>query len=192
MYSYRFPRDYIFCSIKLGTWNSSWRFYGLPIIKKHRKATIEIGNNFTACSSPYYNSLGVFQKVTIKVLSSESILKVGENVGISGASISCSLSINIGNNVLIGSGAVITDNDAHPINPFRREEASQILKRPVLIEDDVFIGARAMILKGVTVGKGALIGAGAIVTSNVPPYSIAAGNPAKVVGDVRDPKYILG
>ena len=61
---------------------------------------------------------------------------------------------------------------------------------PILIEDDAFIGARSIILKGVTIGKGSIIGAGAVVTRNVPEYSIVAGNPAKVIGDVRNEKYI--
>jgi len=191
LYSWRYPRDIIFCCIKLGYWSPSWRFYGIPIIQKHRTAKIKIGIGLIACSSPYYNSLGVFQSVIIKVLSPGASLEIGNNFGVSGASISCSVSIKIGNNVLIGSGVIITDNDAHPVNPFRRNDAGQILKRPVSIEDDVFVGARAIILKGVTVGKGALVGAGAVVTSNVPSYSIVAGNPAKIVGDVRDLKYNL-
>ena len=53
---------------------------------------------------------------------------------------------------------------------------------PVFIEDDVFIGARAMVLKGVRIGKGAVVGAGAVVTKDVPPNAIVAGNPARVVG----------
>ncbi len=53
--------------------------------------------------------------------------------------------------------------------------------RPVVIEDDVWIGTRAIILPGVRVGAGSIIGAGAVVTKSVPPYSIVAGNPARVV-----------
>lgn len=53
---------------------------------------------------------------------------------------------------------------------------------PVRVEDDVWIGARVIILPGIVVGKGAIIGAGAIVTRDVPPYAICAGNPARIVG----------
>jgi maltose O-acetyltransferase len=53
--------------------------------------------------------------------------------------------------------------------------------KPVIIEDDVWLGERVIILPGVTIGKGSIIGAGAVVAKNVPPYSIAVGNPALVV-----------
>jgi maltose O-acetyltransferase len=53
--------------------------------------------------------------------------------------------------------------------------------RPIVIEDDVWIGARVTILGGVNIGTGAVIGAGSVVTKNVPPYAIVAGNPAKLI-----------
>jgi acetyltransferase-like isoleucine patch superfamily enzyme len=56
---------------------------------------------------------------------------------------------------------------------------------PIVIENDVFIGARVIILKGVVVGQGSVVGAGAVVTRDVPRYSIFAGNPGRVVGQVR-------
>ena len=112
-------------------------------------------------------------------------VEIGDNVGISGCTISAGKSIIIGNNVLIGSGAVITDGDAHPIDPIERRNGGRGERKPVVIGDDVFIGARAIILKGVTVGVGSVIGAGAVVAKDVPPYSVAVGNPARVVGDSR-------
>ncbi len=54
-------------------------------------------------------------------------------------------------------------------------------EKPVVIEDDVWIGSRVIILPGVTIGKGSVIGASAVVTKSVPPYSVVAGNPAKIV-----------
>jgi len=190
-YSWRYPRDITYAYLKLGYWHPSWKFYGLPLIQKHRSAIIAIGRELTACSNPRYNSLGVFQKVTIKALNPKAELIIGNNLGISGASISCNHRISIGNDVLIGSGAIITDSDAHPVNPLERHNPTQILKASVVIEDKVFIGARAIILKGVTIGYGALIGAGSVVTKDIPPMSIAAGNPAKIVGDVRDDKFSI-
>ena len=188
-YSYRFPRDIIFCLLKFKKWDASWRFYRLPIIQIHKKANVEIGTEFVACSSPYYNSIGVIQKVIIKALNPKAILKIGSNVGASGATISCSLKILIGNNVLIGSGALISDSDAHSINPKFRNNSSKTQSRPIIIEDDVFIGARSIILKGVSIGTGAVVGAGSVVTRDVDAYSIVAGNPAKKVGDVREERY---
>jgi acetyltransferase-like isoleucine patch superfamily enzyme len=188
-YIYRFSRDIIFCMIKIGKWDKSWRFHSLPLIQKCKGSKIVIGTNFVACSNPKNNSIGVFQKVIIKTCLPGSIIRIGNNVGISGVTISSNLSIQIGNNVLIGSGVLITDNDAHSVNPKFRNDSSKILMWPIVIEDDVFIGARAIILKGVTIGFGALVGAGSVVTRDVEAFSIVAGNPAKKVGDVRDRKY---
>jgi len=185
LYAWRFPRDWVFCHFKLGYWSSSWRLYGTPLIQKHRKATLKIGKSWTACSDPRHNSVGVFQKVIIKVLSPGATVIIGDNVGMSGVSISCSERIIIGNDVLLGSGVLITDSDAHPIHPDLRDDGAYILKAPVIIGDKVFIGARSIILKGVKIGNGAVVGAGSVVVKDVPEMSIVAGNPARVVGDSR-------
>ena len=93
----------------------------------------------------------------------------------------------IGNNVLIGSGCLISDTDSHPIDwedrLYDRNEKTR--KVPIVIEDNVFIGARSIILKGVTIGEGAVIGAGSVVSKDVPPYSIVCGNPARVVKTLK-------
>lgn len=180
LYSPRFIRDFIFCSLRLNYWSYTWRFWGLPIIQKHKNAKIKIGENFTACSDPKKNSIGVFQRVTIKALSPESVIQIGYNVGVSGATIS-GKKIFIGDNVLIGSGVLITDSDAHALNPKLRDKAEFIKTAPIFIEDDVFIGARSIILKGVTIGKGSVIGAGSVVSKDIPINEIWAGNPAKFI-----------
>jgi len=180
LYSCKYPRDIIFCFYYLGSWSKTWRFRGLPIIQKHRSSKIIIGEDFIICSDPKQNSIGVFQKSIIKALSPMSVISIGNNVGISGATISGS-NITIGNDVLIGSGVLISDNDAHPIDPKKRNDNSYIKSAPVIIEDEVFIGARSIILKGVTIGRGSVIGAGSVLSKNVPPYQIWAGNPAKFV-----------
>lgn len=63
--------------------------------------------------------------------------------------------------------------------PMREQGMCEI--KPVTIEDDVWLGARVCILPGVTIGKGSIIGACAVVSKSIPPYSLAVGNPAKVV-----------
>ncbi len=80
----------------------------------------------------------------------------------------------VGNNCHIGAGAVL----AGVIEPPSA--------KPVVIEDDVLIGANAVVLEGVTVGKGSVVAAGAIVTQDIPPYSVAAGIPAKVIKEIDD------
>lgn len=97
--------------------------------------------------------------------------------------------LKIGNHVDIAARVLIY-NSEHDINSndFSAREES------VVIEDYVFIGPRAIILPGVKIGKGAVIGAGAVVTTNVAPYKIVGGVPAKEIGErkLRDPKYRLG
>lgn len=184
LYTPVFFRDIPFFIFKLGYWRSSWRMHKLPIIQKHKTSIISIKEDFKACSDPKKNSIGVFQKVIIKALIPNSKIYIGKNVGMSGATIS-GRNIKIGNNVLIGSGVLITDSDAHPIHPDFREKAALIVTKPIVIEDDVFIGARSIILKGVYIGRGSVIGAGSVVVSNIPEMSIAAGNPAKVVKKIE-------
>lgn len=184
LYSRHFLLDSLFCYAKLGYWNSSWRLYGFPVFEKHKKASIIIGEKLFAMSTSKHNSLGIFQKVMIKATHAGAEIIIGDNLGISGATISCGKKITIGNNVLIGSGAMIADNDAHPIHYAERDIASKVKMAAVQIDDDVFIGARSIILKGVHIGRGAVVGAGSVVTKNVPAMAIVAGNPAKVVGEV--------
>lgn len=180
------PRDIAYCLWKGLRWHASWRFWGLPSITVGgRGSSVKIGRDFVACSHPSRNSLGVFQKVIIKTVGHHATIVMGDDVGMSGCTVSAATSITIGSHVLLGSGCLITDSDAHPIDPEERRRGGGGISKPVVIEDDVFIGARVIILKGVTVGKGSVVGAGAVVAKTIPPYSIAVGNPAKVIGDSR-------
>ena len=179
-------RDFFFCCWKGLKWDRNFRFYGLPCIRIGGKgSSITVGKRFVACSDLSHNAIGVFQKVIIKTVGHGAKIIIGDDVGISGCTISAATSVRIGNHVLLGSGCLITDSDSHPIDPDERRLGGGGLSKSIIIEDDVFVGARAIILKGVTIGKGSVVGAGAVVVKSVPPYSIVAGNPAKVVGDSR-------
>jgi len=90
--------------------------------------------------------------------------------------IGCAERIEIGNNVLIGDDVSIHDFDGHTI-----EREGYNSSEPIIIEDNVWIGKRAIILKGVHIGEGAIVAAGAVVSKNVPTGSIVAGVPAKVI-----------
>lgn len=164
--------------------NKTWRIYGKFYISRpnrfHAKPTIIIGNDLLLQAILVKNNFGIIQP-NYFFLGPDAKLIIGNNVGISGSTLSVSNSIEIGNNVLIGSGCVISDSDSHPILPSERGDHSKTLSNPVIIEDDVFIGARSIVLKGVSIGKGAVIGAGSVVTKSIPAYSIAAGNPARVI-----------
>ena len=183
-------RDYVFCRMKGLPWQSSWTFWGIPFVQLTKGSKIEIGSNFIAGSLSQCNSIGVFQKVILKTNAPEAALIIGHHVGISGSSIAASERIEIGNYVLIGSGCLITDSDAHPVDPEERRCGGRTKTRPIVIEDDVFIGARSIVLKGVRIGKGSVIGAGSVVTKDVLEYSIVAGNPARIVGSARPGKSV--
>jgi acetyltransferase-like isoleucine patch superfamily enzyme len=185
---YLLTRDLFFSSLTIGIYRKTWRFWGLPILSKYKESTIEIGENFVACSLARRNSIGVNQKVIIKTVAKNAEIVIGDNVGISGATISSSLSIYIGDNTMIGSGVLITDSDAHSIHPELRKESKYASSKPIVIENNVFIGARSIILKGVTIGNGSVIGAGSVVTRDIPPMTIAAGNPARIISSISDIK----
>lgn len=116
-------------------------------------------------------------------LLSKGVLKIGNNVGISGSTVNASLEVIIEDNVQIGSGCIITDTDSHPVEYEARlkDDNSKTNKKPIHIKEGAFIGARSIVMKGVTIGCHAVIGAGSVVTKDVPANCIACGNPAKIV-----------
>ena len=110
-------------------------------------------------------------------------------------------SITIGNRVLISHNVNIYDNDTHPIDDpaARHQQFKDIIttghptgldlrEEPVVIENDALIASQSIILKGVTIGRAAVVGAGAVVTRDVPPYTVVAGNPARVIRRLNPPE----
>lgn len=157
------------------------RFFGMPVIRVARGASLVLGRNLVALSEARYNEIGLIQPVVITLMVPDARISVGDACGLSGCTLSARSSIEIGDGTMIGSGALIMDHDAHPI-PLT---GTQVATAPVKVGNRVFIGARVIILKGVTIGDGAVIGAGAVVTKDVPASVIVAGNPARVVGSVE-------
>lgn len=105
-------------------------------------------------------------------------LEIGNNVFINfGSSLVSSAHVKIGDDCLIGTHVSIMDCDFHRVE----DKSWDTTGEPVIIEDRVWLGNRSMILKGVTVGHDAVVAAGAIVTHDVPPRSLVAGVPARVV-----------
>ena len=125
------------------------------------------------------------------------IIEIGDYCYFTNTVLLCELALHIGSYVVIGWNTTIADSDFHPIAPALRiadalacSPAGQGRKRPpvslraVVIEDDVWIGPNATILKGVRIGAGSFIEPGALVTRDVPPRSRVGGNPADVIGAV--------
>lgn len=93
--------------------------------------------------------------------------------------IHCGRNISIGNGVIIAWDCVIMDRDYHSTS------AGMETIRPVIVQDNVWIGCRSILLKGITVGEDAVIAAGSVVTKDVQPYTLVAGNPAKEIKSVE-------
>lgn len=163
-------------------YDPSWTLHGMPFVRCGGKGSkIEIGRRLVACSKVKQNAIGVFQRVIIRTCAPNAKIEIGEDVGMSGCTISACSRIRVGSRVLIGSGALIIDSDHHAMDIVQRTLGDKGLSKEVFIEDDVFIGARAIILKGVNIGRGAIVGAGAVVTNDVGPFELVAGNPARIV-----------
>lgn len=125
-------------------------------------------------------------------------LVIGDHCYATGAVLLSELDVRIGNRVMLAWNVTISDTDFHPIDPELRiadaEACSNVSNgrsrpeipcKPVVIEDDVYIGPNATILKGVRIGAGSWIEAGSLVTHDVPPRSRVIGNPGRVVGGVE-------
>jgi acetyltransferase-like isoleucine patch superfamily enzyme len=101
-----------------------------------------------------------------------------------GVSFSVAKEIVIEEDVLIAGGCTISDYSGHPIDPEQRLAGVQVAiaeVRPVRICRNAWIGGRAIILPGVTIGEGSIVGAGTVVTKNVPPYQLCVGNPGRII-----------
>lgn len=127
------------------------------------------------------------------VMAKDSKFLLGENSTIRYSSlIEVKESVLIGRNVIISNNVIITDNDSHPTDIAARNKMCQsdhegdlwswdhCKSKPIIIEDSVWIGRNATIMKGVIIGKGSVIASDTVVTKNVPEFSLAYGNPAKI------------
>jgi acetyltransferase-like isoleucine patch superfamily enzyme len=174
-------------------------------------SNIEVGDNTvfdsSFCFKQFFSQLPLALKVGKNVTIKSSILateengyiELGDNTFISNASIASYNSIIIGSYVFIAGGVNIVDTDFHPLDAAQRLADTVALSpagdkknrppfqsKPVVIEDDVWIGFNATILKGVTIGRGAIIQPGSVVLKDVPAGAVVSGNPAKVTGGIDD------
>lgn len=167
-------------------WGRGWKIFGRPIIQKYRESEIRLGNGLYLRSWPRSNPLAPKHPVVLSTRSSSAVIDVGDDCGFTGVTLVAEAGIEIGDRVQVGGNASIVDTDFHPIEPeVRAEDLNAGEAAPISIGDDVFVGMEALILKGVTVGDSAVIGAGSVVSRDVPPRTVVAGNPANVVGEVK-------
>jgi Hexapeptide repeat of succinyl-transferase len=149
------------------------------------RARVEIGDNVRIHSGPLFNAMGAERRAVIAVHRGAS-LRIGSGTGLSNCTVICQQQVVIGRDVFVGGGVLIVDSDLHGIRPEQRipHQADKVKRANVVIADQVFIGAYALVLKGVKIGEGAVIGAGAIVAKDIPAGEVWAGNPAKRIGHI--------
>ena len=142
-----------------------------------------IGENINIVNGLCYNPISRSTKCAFFVEDGASLV-IGNNVGISGSCLWAHQQISIGNNVNIGGDCIVIDSDCHSLNAEIRKSKNDQKKKvnaPILIRDDVLVGARCIILKGVTIGERSIVGAGSVVTKSIPSDEIWAGNPARFI-----------
>ncbi len=139
--------------------------------------TIIIGNNvFIGNQGAWFVSPNLYPN---------PILKIGNNTVLNYRTvISVEQKVQIGNNCLIAEQVKIYDNNSHGIDYNNRSMTLSDVN-PVIIEDNVWIGMNSIILKGVTIGKGAVVAAGSVVTKDVDAMTVVAGNPAKFIKSIE-------
>ena len=157
---------------------------GRLIIQGH--GIYQFGDDLTINSKETVNPIGGSRTVFQTIAGGRII--IGNQVGMSHAILCSRSEIKIENNVLIGGGVKIFDHDFHSVSyeERMRNGDSDVRTAPIRIKEGAFIGAHAIILKGVTIGRHSVIGAGAVVTKDVPDNEVWAGNPAKFVKELSD------
>lgn len=167
--------------------SSSIRLFGHPIISRYSDSLIFLGSAVTLDSS-IANPLGSSSPCVLRTITPNARLHLGDGVGLSSSVIVAALCIEIGAGTILGAGSMVLDTDFHNLGPgFSWLNEYSKVSKPVKIGRGCFIGARSIILKGVTLGDRVVIGAGSVVTKDVPAYTIAAGNPARIVGFIPNP-----
>lgn len=159
---------------------------GVPFIYNHKGASITIGENCVIKSSFLSNLVGLYSRTIILTRIPGAAIEIGNNVGISGATIYARSKIVIGDHTNIGANVKILDNDFHPVDPEARliDDKEQIGTAPVQIGNNCFIGCNVLILKGSKIGDNCVVGAGAVVSGSFEDNCVIAGNPARVIRKV--------
>lgn len=164
---------------------------GVPVIFNKGGATLKIGNHVTIKSSFLSNLVGLYSRTIIVTRAPGAVIEIGDNVGISGATIYARKGIYIGENTCVGGNCKILDNDFHPIDMEDRikllndahggDAADLIPTREIHIGKNCFLGCNSIILKGTVLGDGCVVGAGAVVSGKFEDNCVIAGNPARVI-----------
>ncbi len=171
---------------------SNLRMHGsLPILKLPKEGKLVLGDNVILNSDTVNSNTSLTTRVKF-VSGINGKITVGDNCDFNGTCIVAYDEIQIGDCCQFASSTLISDTDFHPVDPAERQNQMQgnpysfekVSKKKIEIGNNVWVGWGAIILKGVTIGDNSIIAAGAVVISDVPANSIAAGNPASVVKNI--------
>lgn len=121
------------------------------------------------------------QPVRLFASSREARIEIGARTRLNGASIAATELVRVGEDCYLAAGTTIIDSDGHAQDAEMRASGKRDEPRPVVIGNRVWTGLRVLILKGVTIGDDTIVGAGSVVTRSLPPRTLCAGNPARVV-----------
>ena len=168
--------------------HKNYKTAGIPHLMVARGGQFHIGENFKMNNTIVANPIGCAQPC-IFFVDRNAKLSIGNNVSISQTALICHTSITIGDYVKIGGGVCIYDTDFHSLDEKIRKNPNADMankkKSPVIINNNVFIGAHSIILKGVTIGENSIIGACSLVTNDIPANEIWGGNPARRIKTLK-------
>jgi acetyltransferase-like isoleucine patch superfamily enzyme len=160
---------------------------GMPVIDLWPESEITIGNEVSLVSCSFATALGVNHPVVLRTLAPGAAIHIGDRVGISGGSICAARFVEIGEDSMLGANVTIADTDFHSLDPaFRASNGHPTIgTAAVHIGRRVFIGTNSIVLKGVSIGNNSVIGAGSVITREIPADCVAAGNPCRVIRQLR-------
>ena len=176
--------------------------YNKVYLTGYKQGKITIGDDFHLTSGDCVNPICRNIRARIFRGTPNAVITIGNHVGMSSPCIWINERLTIGNHVNIGGNCMFLDTDVHQLDYLARRgsltpspspegEGSEkgfermVQTAPVVIEDDVWIGANCQILKGVTIGARSVIGAGSVVTKSIPSDCIAGGNPCRVIREMK-------
>jgi acetyltransferase-like isoleucine patch superfamily enzyme len=162
---------------------------GVPIIDIRDNGSLFIDDNVLLNSFNFGYHLNLHSPVKIFIENNGEVT-IGKNTRIHGSCIHSADKIKIGENCLISGNCQIMDSSGHSLSFDKVENRihTTSIDKPVIIEDNVWIGAHCIILPGVRIGNGSIITAGSVVKNDIPPNVLAGGNPAVVIKDYSDIK----
>ena len=152
--------------------------FGRRVVANHRLDIRGPGEVTVADDANLYAFVG---RTRLYTRAPSARIVIGRNVRLNGTTIQAATAVEIGEDCILGDANVM-DTDMHPLSPDRRHNpVAEVRSAPVILEPNVWVGGQAAILPGVRIGRNSVVGFRAVVTGDVPPNVVVAGNPARVV-----------